>query len=369
MSRKKKYELPSGSLRKQVYSHSEPVHDSDGKPVLLENGKQKMKRIYVSITASTKTELNLKVAEYKTNQKKRGNHAIRETISFKNARENYISSKSNILSASTIRGYKQMSTYYSLIDDIDIYKLTNTDIQEWANEFAKTHSPKTVKNAHGLISAVLQNYNCDISLHTTLPQKVKPDLYVPTENDVQRLIEYFESRDDIDMQIAVHLASCATMRRSEICGLQAEDIKGNVIHVHQAAVLNDRKDIVLKTTKTVSSDRYIDGPQYIVDLLPTKGPVVNISPDVITHRFKHAINHLGLHPFRFHDLRHYAASVMHAIGIPDQYIMERGGWSSDEVLKRIYRGTMSDYRRKFIEQTNRHFEKCNTKCNTNLKSP
>ena len=44
--------------------------------------------------------------------------------------------------------------------------------------------------------------------------------------------------------------------------------------------------------------------------------------------------------FRFHDLRHYCASIMHAIGIPDQYIMSRGGWSSDNVMKAVYRNVI-----------------------------
>ena len=56
---------------------------------------------------------------------------------------------------------------------------------------------------------------------------------------------------------------------------------------------------------------------------------------------------------------------MHAIGIPDQYIMARGGWKSDVVLKNIYRGTMDDYEKVFTDKTNEHFNNlCNTKCNT-----
>jgi hypothetical protein len=30
------------------------------------------------------------------------------------------------------------------------------------------------------------------------------------------------------------------------------------------------------------------------------------------------------------------------MGVPDQYIMERGGWSTDSTLKSVYRNTMSD---------------------------
>ena len=89
MARKKKYELPSGALRKQVYDHLEPVYDSKGKPILLPDGKQKMKRVYVSITASTKDELNLKVAEHKLNKKNNNIPSIAD-ITLGKSIENYI---------------------------------------------------------------------------------------------------------------------------------------------------------------------------------------------------------------------------------------------------------------------------------------
>ena len=48
---------------------------------------------------------------------------------------------------------------------------------------------------------------------------------------------------------------------------------------------------------------------------------------------------------------------MHAIGIPDVYIMERGGWSSDRTLKTIYRNSLTDYQRKYTDMTNEYFSK------------
>ena len=77
-------------------------------------------------------------------------------------------------------------------------------------------------------------------------------------------------------------------------------------------------------------------------------------PDRISKNFMELRNSLGL-KCRFHDLRHYAASVMHAIGIPDQYIMERGGWKSDSTLKRIYRNALSDKSAQFSNQANDYF--------------
>ena len=63
----------------------------------------------------------------------------------------------------------------------------------------------------------------------------------------------------------------------------------------------------------------------------------------------------GLPSFRFHDLRHYSASIMHAIGVPDVYIMERGGWKSDHVMKRIYRNSIDDEKRRQTKLINGYF--------------
>jgi hypothetical protein len=48
---------------------------------------------------------------------------------------------------------------------------------------------------------------------------------------------------------------------------------------------------------------------------------------------------------------------MHAIGIPDQYIIERGGWKTDAVMKRIYRNVIPDEQKKFTKKINKHFQK------------
>ena len=47
-------------------------------------------------------------------------------------------------------------------------------------------------------------------------------------------------------------------------------------------------------------------------------------------------------PYCFHSLRHYSASYLHAIGIPDAYIMERGGWSTPHVMQKVYRHALAD---------------------------
>lgn len=335
--------LPSGNWRCQVYDYT----DGAGK------------RHYKSFTASTKKGAEHLAAEYADTKKERPK-PLKVTVGA--ALDNYIEIKSNVLSPSTIRGYKALRrNYYADIEFILLENLTQENVQIWANALATQKDAKTVKNAHGLLSSMLSIYLPAFVLRTTLPKKEKDIPYVPTEADIKRIIEYFKE-NDVEMLKAVYLAAFGTLRRSEICGLMGEDIEGSIIHVHTAVVMDDSKNWTKKNTKTSSSDRYIPMPEFVIEVLPKNGNVVSIHPDNITKRFSSVLKKLGIPHFRFHDLRHYSASIMHAIGIPDQYIMQRGGWSSDGILKAVYRNTMDDYTEKFSNQINKYFE--NTTRNT-----
>lgn len=343
--------LPSGQWRTLVYSHT----DADGK------------RKYENFTADGKKESEYLAAEFALNKKEKKKEKKQKMpdIAFSKARVDYILSNVDVLSPSTLRGYNQMQTYFSMLDDTILPKLTQELVQQWADDFSKTHAPKTVKNAHGFISVLMKSYDRSFQLHTKLPKKKKIKYHVPTEFEISRLIHFLQE-NDTEMLKAVLLAGFGTLRRSEVCGLTSDDIKGNVIHVKGARVKDMYNNYVDKdTTKNEESDRYVEMPKFVIDAIPNFGKVELLEPDVITKRHATYLKRLGIHHFRFHDLRHYSASVMHAIGVPDQYIMARGGWSSDDVLKKIYRGTMDDYEKMFSDKTNEHFEKlCNTKCNT-----
>lgn len=47
--------------------------------------------------------------------------------------------------------------------------------------------------------------------------------------------------------------------------------------------------------------------------------------------------------------------MMHAIGVPDQYIMQRGGWATDGVMKKVYRDTIDEQTIKMNQKINQHF--------------
>ena len=54
MAKKKIGELPSGNVRKKIYDHSELCFDEQGKPIIdPKTGKQRKKKIYISVTAAS----------------------------------------------------------------------------------------------------------------------------------------------------------------------------------------------------------------------------------------------------------------------------------------------------------------------------
>ena len=69
----------------------------------------------------------------------------------------------------------------------------------------------------------------------------------------------------------------------------------------------------------------------------------------------------------FNDLRHYAASIMHVIGIPDQYILQRGGWASDNVMKAVYRNVIDLETARQNRKINEHFKQFKNLCKYHTK--
>ena len=55
---------------------------------------------------------------------------------------------------------------------------------------------------------------------------------------------------------------------------------------------------------------------------------------------------------RFHDLRHLKV----ALGVPDLYAMERGGWKTKSTLNRVYQHTLSAERQALDQKIDQYFE-------------
>lgn len=266
-----------------------------------------------------------------------------ERMSFQAACEEYIASKKNILSPSTIRGYSSIIKCLSeSFRNKNIHDITSFDVQTEINQIAKERSPKTVRNYHGFISAILVTFCPNLRLTTTLPQKLKNEPYIPSDEDIRKILEYAKGTE---YEIPIILA-CYGLRRSEICALTLEDIDKDIITINKAKVQNENKEWVIKSTKTTASTREIVVPIEIVDKIRAQGYVYKGYPGKITSYLNKAQKELGLPQFSVHKLRHYFASKMSAMNIPEEDIMKFGGWETDHVMKTVYRHAMEDKNKK-----------------------
>lgn len=139
-----------------------------------------------------------------------------------------------------------------------------------------------------------------------------------------------------------------------MCALTADDVDraANTVTVNKAMVPDKNNVYVVKTSaKSKAGNRTVTLPREVIDkIAPSEGAcrIVNLNPHQISQNFSRVLEINELPHFRFHDLRHYQASILHAMGVPDKYIMERGGWKTNSTLKGIYQHTM-DEKRKNVE--------------------
>lgn len=322
--------LPSGSWRVQASC----------------NGERR------SFTAPTKKEAELLALEFQNGKKT----TPTDTRTVGECVDDYINSKEHILSPTTIDSYRRhKANDLAGLCDLPLKKLTPLIVQKHINELSMTKSPKTVRNAHGLLASALKVYAPEIILNTTLPAKQKKIKQLPTVEELLPVIIGSE------IELPCLLALWCGLRMSEIRGLKKSDIKDGVMHIHSTVVTVDGEHIRKKNTKTYDSTRLIRLPEHLQSLINTlpeeQEEITLLTGQAIYKRFTRLLEHHGIQHMTFHDLRHLNASTMLALGVPDKYAMERGGWSSPNIMKSVYQHTFADARQKFDDVINNYFQK------------
>ena len=327
-------ELPSGSWRIQV----------------MVEGKR------VGKTFNTREEAIYWAAGVKTRSVEDARAGNRITL--ERAAERYIENKSAILSPSTIRGYKIISKQkFAPIAKTRLCDLSQEKVQRWVNGLVKSGmSPKYINNAHGLLSAILKEFDNGRTLTTTLPQKQKQEVQIPSEADLKTIAQ---AAKGTKYELPILMAIWLGMRQSEITGLRWENVRDGRIFVVNAKVY-DGEDWVVKGTKTTSGNRSIRCPQYILDLIKARPKttdfVINETNHAIYDAFRALCKKQGLPPYRFHDLRHANASVMLAERIPDKYSQKRMGHATTNMLTTVYQHTFKEREEQYDDIIDKHME-------------
>lgn len=319
------------------------------KPRKLKSGKWNMsvylgkdgqgKKRYKSITCRTKSECITAASRVSKNPG--------EILRVDEAVYRYLEAKKDVLSPNTYRPYKGIYENYikdDIVGTMPLEFLTDQFMQRWVSRLAASKSPKTVKNIYGLVSAAVRFQDSRLQFNVKFPQSKMQKLHTPTTAEVQKVLE--AAKPNKPLYLAIILAAVGMMRLGEICALTAEDIdrKKNTITINKSMALDENNDIIIKPPKNDSSNRTIVMPPYVIELLPKNGSIIGSTTNAISVAFRKLLKKLDVPHFRFHDLRHYAASIAasSSIGASVETIKARGGWATDGMMKRVYINQLGD---------------------------
>ena len=309
-------QLPSGSWRVQ----------------LLIDGKR------ISVTEDSEQACIARAMAIREKMLEPVDKSVKPTLTV--AIDRYIESRENILSPSTIRGYRniQKKRFQKLMKR-PVNACSERDWQCAINAEAKKCSAKTVENAWGFVSSVI-NEEIGEKFSVTLPQVVsKPREYLDSD-EIKIFLEYAKGNK---YEIPVLLALCS-LRVSEIIALTWDqiDLKKQLIYVEGAIVPDENNKYVEKAeNKNESSRRTVPImiPQLYTALQQADKKskfVAPYHPKTILNAVNRICKEAGLPNVGTHGLRHSFASLAYHLRVPEKIAMQIGGWADDETMRKIY---------------------------------
>ena len=307
----------------------------------LPSGSYRVKKVYKGKTyrvtfdhEPTEREVFIAMAEIMQDE------TPHEKGTFESYCHRYIESKQNILSPESVRTYNGLINVLSdRFKQLNLYDITQEDIQREINEHSLSHQPKSTRSLHGFIASVLGMYRPQFTLKTTLPRLEKKKRYIPSSNDIKLILGAINGTEySIPFQLGI-----LGLRRGEICALNLSDLDGRKLTINKTMVYYKGWS-VKNTPKTDDSNRTIIIPQALADEITSSGVIFDGDPKRLNKHLQRIQKQLGIPQFRFHDLRHYFASYASTMGIPEADIMAMGGWKSDHIFKSIYRDSLDESR-------------------------
>ncbi len=260
----------------------------------------------------------------------------------------------------TYRSYRQLYEHHlkDSIGRLDLKKLTHMQVQRLINEKDKDgYAPNTVDRIRATLRSALtvawrQSLVAEnVAQRVSVPKKVKKDPTFLQPEEAKRLIEAAgQTRFGNLIELALHTG----MRIGEVTGLRWSDVDFDnaILRVRVQLQRVDSK-LVLRELKSASSRRSLPLTARALDALKREKAEQLLMRSVLGERFanpmdlvflnaegrpmdqKHVHKHLksalsgaGLPDVSFHSLRHTAASLMVAAGVPLQVVKDQLGHSS-----------------------------------------
>ncbi len=313
-------------------------------PRKLESGvwfiQLRLDGVSVPVTGNTDTECRNAAALIKA-EYKAGKRQMRQSgPTLSKAIDDYIDKRQNILSPSTVDGYRRIQkNRFKCIMDKPI--TAAHDWQKVIDTEAGTCSSKTLRNAFGFVKSVLAENGITPGRVTLPTLKDTPRAWLEPDEITKLIKEADGTPSALPVFFALH-----SLRRSEIAALTWDniDLKRKCIHVSGAVVQDENHQFTRKdANKTEKSTRTIPImiPELLVILASTPrsarhGLVVDCLPRTIADRINAACRRAGLPEVGTHGLRHSFASLAYHLRLTELETMELGGWSDTGTMHRIY---------------------------------
>ena len=275
---------------------------------------------------------------------------------------NYADGKKNRVKPSTYANYeyirdqrfsKLMEMDIAEVDDAALDVAVERELGLPSRKGAKL-SPKTVIDAYNLVVTAIKKQRPDFKPSVALPDMPRQ---FPTILPMETLIPALAGTD---IELPALLAMQYTLSASEIRGLtKSKSIRDGKLYIVETVV--DVKGVPTR----LAGDKEPDRPR-VFDITPRIQTLIDaVDGDIIETRSAHALNmrfqrilaQAGLPNMSFHKLRHVAATVMAEENIPANVAQERGGWKTDDTMKKVYIHTFTEARKDADEKVNQRVEK------------
>jgi integrase len=271
------------------------------------------------------------------------------------------------------------------LGNFKLQKLKPIDIQRFYNdEFEKGYSGTTVLHEHRLLHKALddamKNYLIERNpidmVEAPKPNNFKPQIY--DETNFNNLLKSISGTED---ELPIILAGLLGLRRGEVFGLRWKDVnlEEKTITINQTLIYVD-KQFIFKPPKSETSKRTISIPENIIPILKkyrakcieecmkneqdykeklvcrkTDGSMIN--PRTFSNHFKDLLKKHKLPHIRFHDLRHFNATMMLEYGVETKIASKRLGHSTPAITQKIYQHVTEKMDKDAAEKLNRILQK------------
>lgn len=340
------------------------VIELDRDPV---TNKRRQKWVY----SDTKKECEQKVNDY-IHQIENNSYIEADKATVAEYLEIWLNLRKANLAVLTYQGYERYIEKHinPEIGNLKLQKLNAMNLQTFYAKKQEKLSGKTVLQIHRILHKAFEDARTKRLIATNpasdveAPKAKKFEMELIDKNQYLKMLKAVEGTMD---EIIIVLAGGLGLRRGEVLGLKWRyvDFQKKTISIKEQ-LLPSKDGLVFEEPKSLGSKRTIQTPKYILKLLKKHKRNQNkdklffgseykdndlvcckpdgdlINPSSYSRQFKILLETNGLQHMRFHDLRHFNATMMMNYGVPEKVASTRLGHSSTAITQDLYQHVLED---------------------------